>query len=104
MSHRVEKANDTMRALAADFVQRTLENSAIVTVTNLGLSPDLKTAIVFVSVYPEALEAETLDFLKRKAGELRHYVLERIKIRKVPFFEFALDKGEKNRQRIDELV
>lgn len=104
MSHRVEKANDTIRALAADFVHRIVENSAIVTVTNLGLSPDLKTAIVFITVFPESEETDTLDFLKRKAGELRHYVVERIKMRKVPFFEFALDKGEKNRQRIDELT
>ena len=101
---KIEKVSDTFRELAADFVHRESEHTSLITVTNFGLSRDLKTAIVFISVYPEEKENEVLDFLKRKAGELKQYVTEHIRTRKIPSFDFALDRGEKNRQRIDELV
>ncbi|MEK9201399.1 MAG: ribosome-binding factor A [Patescibacteria group bacterium] len=104
MTFKLEKANETLRELVASFVLHESNGASLITVTHLIVVPSLTVATVFISVYPENKEIEALDFLKRKAGELRKYVTSRIKMRKIPSFEFVIDKGEKNRQRIDELT
>ncbi|MEK7180683.1 MAG: ribosome-binding factor A, partial [Patescibacteria group bacterium] len=96
MTFKLEKANETLRELVASFVLHESNGTSLITVTYLSVVPSLTVATVFISVYPEDKEIEALDFLKRKAGELRQYVTSRIKMRKIPSFEFVIDKGEKN--------
>ena len=55
----------------------------------------------------EALRTAAAQFLAREAnrnrGELGQFLLERTKGMRVPALEFAIDLGDKNRRRIDEL-
>ena len=59
---------------------------------------------ILITVYPEEKEKEALDFVKRKLAPLREYVKSYGRMRHVPFLAVALDVGEKNRQKIDELL
>lgn len=104
MSYKIEKSIQALKEAAAEFVGRESNRSSLITVTSLSLTPDFSEATIFVTVYPEKAEKEALDFLKRKRGELRAYLGEKVKIRKMPFFDFALDEGERNRERIEELT
>ena len=95
---------ELMHHLAAEFISAEANSTPLITVTNIRLSPDFREATVFVTVYPEAGEKEALIFLKRKRSDLRNFVKSRTKTEILPRFDFAIDEGEKNRQRVEELI
>jgi ribosome-binding factor A len=45
-----------------------------------------------------------MDFLSRKNLAFKKFVREKSRIGRVPILSFALDMGEKNRQKIDFLL
>ncbi len=95
---------EELRKLSATFIEGEANNTSLITVTNAMLTPDSKTAFIYVTVFPESKEVETLNFLKRKRKELRKYIVQNLKIGHSPFIDIELDLGEKNRQRIDTLL
>ena len=68
------------------------------------MSHNLKNITVFFSVLPEKYEEAVLNFAKRKRADFREYLKEHTVLRYLPTIDFALDLGEKNRQRIDGLI
>jgi ribosome-binding factor A len=103
MSIRTERVSELVKKYAAEFLSREADKSALITVTNANISDDLKNATIFFSVYPEASEEAALNFAKRKRGEFKRFVRDKIRMKRIPFFDFEIDFGEKNRQRIEEL-
>jgi len=104
MADRDQKIKDEVRNLAANFLQRESNHTSLITVTNVDLSPDGKRSVIFFTVLPEDKQKGALDFIKRKRSEFREYVAEKSRIGRLPFFDFEIDFGEKNRQRIDDLL
>lgn len=103
MAYRHEKIIEQIRKLASQFIERESNRNSLVTVTWVVLSDDDKTATIFVSVLPEDKEKAALDFLKRKRSEFKHYFKEHGSIGRIPFFDFEIDIGQKNANRIEEL-
>lgn len=103
MSIRTERVSELIKKYAAEFLSREADKSAIITVTRVSVSDNLKNATVFFSVYPEVSEEAALNFTKRKRREFKKYVKAKIRIRRIPFFDFEIDMGEKNRQKIEGL-
>lgn len=97
------KLQELIRQLAAEFLQLESNKSSLVTVTRVELGQKLNKATILITVLPEEKEKEAVDFARRKRTEFRKYVTEHAKIGHVPFFDFDLDLGEKNRQRIEEI-
>ncbi|MCK5060068.1 MAG: ribosome-binding factor A [Candidatus Pacebacteria bacterium] len=104
MSFKFEKGTQVLRDVAAEFVSRESNRTSLITVTSVSLSTDFSKVIFLISVYPEEAEKEALDFLKRKRGELRTYLGAKVKTKRIPFVDFEIDKGEKTRQRLDEIL
>lgn len=103
-SLRQEKIKELIKELAAQFLQEESNYTSIITVTNADVSKDLKQSTIFVTVFPETAEESALNFLKRKRRGFRQFIKKKVNMKVIPFFDFEIDKGEKNRQRIDELL
>ena len=113
---RQEKVNSLLKDLAASFLSREsgMVSAALITITHIETPKDLspcgrsavgrKSAKIFISIFPENKEKETLNLLNEKKGELRKYIGSQIKMKFLPFLEFEIDKGEKSRKRIEELL
>ncbi|MEI7689138.1 MAG: ribosome-binding factor A [Candidatus Nomurabacteria bacterium] len=101
---RTEKITNHIKELAAIFIEREAGPTSMITVTRVLLSPDNKRAKIMVSVLPREKEKAAYGFIRRNLGDLRKYVSKGLKINPVPFLEVEIDEGEKNRQRIDELL
>ena len=104
MPRREEKVANLIKELSAVFLERESNLTSLLTVTSASISPDLKNATILITVLPEEKENEALEFAKRKRRELREYLRENLKTKNIPFLDIALDHGEKNRQKIDELL
>lgn len=90
--------------LSAQFLRDVAGPASLITVTRATFFDRANAATIFISVFPVEKEATALEFARRKKSELREYIQEHAKMRAVPFFEFEIDRGEKNRQLIDELA
>ena len=101
---RDEKVKDQIRMLAAEYLSRESNRTSLITVTDVSLHDHGKSAVVFFTVLPEEKAHAALDFAKRKRSEFREFVQEKSRLGRLPFFDFEIDKGEKNRQRIEEII
>lgn len=101
---RNEKIQNRIRELAAIYIEREAGKTSLITVTRVVISPDNKRAKIMVSVLPQEKEQAAYGFIKRNLGELRKYVSSNLKINPIPFLDVEIDEGEKNRQKIDELL
>lgn len=98
------KAANLIKELGAEFLGRENNKTSLITITACSVSPDLKRATLFMTVFPEEKEHDALEFVKRKRSELREFLKKNMSIKTIPFLDIAIDKGEKNRQKIDELL
>ena len=104
MTARNEKVANQIKELSAEFLGKESNKTSLITVTNATCSPDLKRATIFITVFPGDKEKGALEFSKRKRPELREFLKKNIPIKIIPFIDIAIDQGEKNRQKIDELL
>lgn len=104
MIPRNEKVANFIKELAAEFLGRENNRTSLITVTSATASPDLKRATIFITVLPDSKEHDALDFAKRKRPELREYLKKNMETKIIPFIDIKIDLGEKNRQKIDELL
>lgn len=96
--------SETIAHAAADFIARESNRQSLVTVTHAEVSPDLKEVTIFLSVLPESAEETVLNFAKRNRTDFRTYLKEKTRLHPLPYVDFEIDLGEKNRQRIDDLT
>lgn len=103
MSQKDDKIKEIIRELAANFFSRESNRQSMITVTGIELLSRGAKAIILITVLPEEKEAEALDFIHRRLGDFREYVMDNSRLGRIPYFEVRADYGEKNRQKIDEL-
>ncbi|MCK5285940.1 MAG: ribosome-binding factor A [Candidatus Pacebacteria bacterium] len=103
MTLRQDKVKENIRNIVAQFLETESNRTSLITVTNTNVSKDLKKATIFITVLPESGEEAALNFAKRRRKDIRNYLKKKLDMRVIPFLDFELDYGEKNRQRIDEL-
>lgn len=101
---RREKVAQHIKELSAEFLSRIDSHTSLITVTSANASPDLRRATIFITVLPDSKEEAALAFVRRQLGDLREYVKKHLPIKNIPFISAELDLGEKNRQKIDELL
>ena len=74
-------------------------------VTEVEMNPGNKSARVYIAVDGgEQAEADTVAALVAAKGYIRHELLTRLGVRRVPDLSFQVDKSEKFQSRIDELL
>ncbi len=98
-----EKQAEALRTAAAEFLSREANRNTLITVTRAEMSEDGKSAVVYITVFPESGEQAALAFANRNRGELGLFLSKRTKGMRIPHIEFMIDLGDKNRRRLDEL-
>ena len=77
----------------------------LVSITEVDVAPDLKTAIVYVSIYGngEAESKRSLAVLQENAGFIRHQLSQVMRMRTVPALTFRIDGSMGYGAKMDEL-
>ncbi len=102
--NRNNKIANQIKELSATYIERITGITSLITVTRVILSSDKKHAKIMISVLPENKENAAYGFIRRNLGDIRKHVLKSLKINPLPYLEVEIDEGEKNRQKIDELL
>jgi ribosome-binding factor A len=103
-SQRQTKVSLEILSLVQDFFQRESSGLSLMTITRCEVSPDMRQGTIYMTVLPVEKEQAALDFARRMRTEMRKYVMKRLPVKVIPFFEIEIDYGEKNRQHIDEIL
>ena len=101
---RHEKLQDALRQVAAEFLVREAGPQSLITVTGVHLSDTDNQAAILITVLPDSQEEAALQFANRNRAEFGEFFTKRVRGVRPPHIEFILDRGEKNRQRLDELT
>ena len=107
VQHHYQRLAETLREEIAAMIEGELNDPRIglATVTEVKLSPDGRSAHVFISVAGDEKEAEqTLSGLEAARNYIRHELLARLRIRHAPDLFFQLDRSQQYETRIDELL
>ncbi len=92
-----------LREVAAEFLMRESNRQSLITVTEARVDEKGQRALIFITVLPDSAEAQALEFANRNKREFGQFLLKRVRGMRIPQVEFIIDKGEKMRQRLDEL-
>jgi ribosome-binding factor A len=105
--HHLERVSEALKEEIGAIIEGDLGDPriALCTVAEVMLSPDGKSARVFLQVEGDEHERrETLKAIKAATGYVRHELLERLGVRHVPELNFVLDRSEEYGARIDEIL
>ncbi len=98
-----KKIEEIIKKAATRFLLEQTSGASLLTVTQVVSSTRSEQSTVYFTVFPTDKEKTALEFLKRKRGEFKEYLMSETRIGRIPFIDFEIDIGEKNRQRIDEI-
>lgn len=105
--HHRDRVAGTLRDEISTMIEGELSDPRIsfAYVTQVLLSPGGKSALVYVAVDggPQE-ESDTLEGLMAARGYIRHELHERMGTRHVPDLTFHIDRSEKMKARIDDLL
>ncbi len=93
MTHRVDRVASLVKEeLSMIFLHKIQDPElGVITITNVKLSPDLRYAKVYISVYDKANRKALLDKVDDMKGMIRSELAQRITIRFVPELNFFID-------------
>jgi ribosome-binding factor A len=99
-----EIAHEINAMLAGELKDPRLEGN--VCVSEVRVQPDMKHARVFVSVRTENSkeQADAIKALEHAAGFIRHELIERLQLRRLPDLHFTLDLSQEHMERIEQLL
>jgi ribosome-binding factor A len=102
-----ERVGETLKEEISVIIEGELGDPriALCNVTEIAMSPDGKSARVFIEVAGDEREAEqTLKAINAAKGYIRHELLVRLGVRHVPDLLFLLDRSQEYGSRIDDIL
>lgn len=91
--------------LAAELERLNDPGLGHVTITDVNMSPDLRSARVYYTVYgSEVTKASTKDALDRAVGHMRSVVASQVHMRYTPKIEFTADPIPQRAARVENLI
>lgn len=102
-SQRQQRVNNLLQIEISDIIRREINDPKLgfVTITSCDISPDLRHALVYVSILgDDKAKANSMRVLIRARSVIRGLLGDRIELRCVPLLKFKLDDTAENAQRM----
>ncbi len=106
MNHRIDKVEKLLKEEISLIFLYKLQDPAFgfITITNVKVSPDLKLAKVYLSVFEKERREEVLEKVNSKMGFIRSELASRIRIKFTPELKFFLDDTLDYVEKIEDLI
>jgi ribosome-binding factor A len=107
MTRRTQRVGELLQAEISQLLLRSVQDPRVrmTSVSAVDVSPDLRRAVVHVSVLDENQRNESLSALRHAAGFIRHQLANRLRhMRVMPELIFEIDRGAEHSQRISDLL
>jgi len=105
MTRRLERATEVMKREISAIISRCVDlGGALLTLTRVELTKDLRYADVYFMVIPDRRRDEVGKVLAQNIFEIQHALNQRLRMRPVPKVRFHQDEAELEATKIDELL
>lgn len=106
MTHRIEKVESLLKEELSLIMLYKLQDleTTFITITNVKVTPDLKLAKIYLSVFEKEKRETVLEQIKVRAGFIRHELATRITLKFVPELRFYIDDTMDYVEKIDTLI
>jgi ribosome-binding factor A len=107
MKYRRLRVQDLLREEISAIIHRDIKDPGMgfVTILEVKMSEDLKTAKVLYSIFgDDEAKVKTAEALKRSRGYIKFLLGQRIKLRSTPDIHFTLDDTYEKLARIDDIL
>jgi ribosome-binding factor A len=106
MAYRVDKLENLIKEEISLIFLRKLQDPSFgfLTITNVKVSPDLRIAKVYISVFEKEKREFVLEKVKATAGFIRAELASRIRIKFVPDLKFFIDDSLDYVEKIEGLL
>lgn len=107
MSVRTEKVSSLVKELISEIFQQnfSMEEYGLVTVTEVRMSPDLKIAKVYVSIFGDAeRKKKTIALLEVQKSFVRSELGHNLRLKFTPSLSFYLDESLDHAMRIENIL
>jgi ribosome-binding factor A len=107
MGRRLDKISTQLVKELSELIHNELTDPRIgfVTITHAEVSPDLSHARVFFTVLGSEKERKSTYYgLRSAAGYLKHALMERLKLKRIPELEFVYDESVDKSMQIYEKI
>jgi len=102
---KIERTNELLLAeLANALNKQAILEDALITISYVECSPDLKIAKIGISVLPDRLAGTALRKLNSATHLLVATVRNRLKLRRLPKFVWEFDASEREAGKIEKLI
>ncbi len=98
------RAESVIRKIVDDYISRNSGGQSLITITSIVQADRSNNVTIRISVLPENQENAVIDFLNRNVSEIRDDIKAKSRIGILPFLHFEIDRGEKHRQEIFEII
>lgn len=105
--HRIERISEDITACISKIIREDLKHpdiDGIISILKSDVTPDLKYAKVYVSIFGTEDKNKVLKALKKSSGYVRKQVSRRMKIQNTPEILFTLDDTIEYGAHINELL
>ena len=105
--NRMGRVDGELKREISQVINFELENSKVtgmVSVTKVKVTPDIRYARVYVSIFNSKNKERTLEGLKESAGFIRSRVANTVNLRITPEIVFVYDDSEEQGARIDAIL
>lgn len=105
METRIFKINGLLKQEVGKIIFQEIDfENALVTITHVETSPDLKYAKIKIKMIPDTKEKKILNILAKNIFEIQQILNKKLKMRPVPKIRFEIDKTESNAQKVEEIL
>ncbi len=106
MSIRTEQVEATIHQHLGEIFAREVEvpEGTLATIANISVPPDLKRAVVSISVLPFDKSKSVLKKLKGQRGHIQKELHKRLVMKSNPVLEFRLDTTEEHASKLEALM
>jgi len=104
---RTQRVGVQIQRELAEIIRRELSNPnlGMITVSEVKVSPDLKSARVYVTILGSKFPVEqTIEHINAAAGRLRYYLSQRLTTRTTPRLQFIHDSSIEYGSRLSALI
>lgn len=106
-SNRLGRVNEELKKEISHVINYELENpkvTGMISVTRARITPDLRYAKVYVSIFNSKNVKKTLEGLKESSGFIRSRVAKTVNLRITPGLDFVYDDSEEQGEKIDRII
>ncbi len=105
---RHERLEQDVKVALSNIISYDLKNTsvtdALISVTDVKITPDQKYAKIFVSIFGKQNKEKVLEALKNASGFIRLELGSKVKMRNVPALTFALDDSVEYGNHMDRVI